>query len=185
MPKISARLLVLTLAACVASAFAFWLWVENTPALIWPEITSPGAGVYVFDRYDHLIDRLNGDVNSVPVALSNVSGSMQMAMLAAEDHRFYSHHGVDLYSTVRALMADIRAGRALEGASTITEQLVKNVYFKGEPRTPWQKCKELVWATLLEMRYSKKKILETYLNEIYFGNGAYGIERAAQTYFLV
>jgi hypothetical protein len=71
MPKITARLLVATLAIGVAGAFAFWLWVENTPALILPEISSPGAGVYVFDRYDQLIDRLNGEVNSVPVALSN------------------------------------------------------------------------------------------------------------------
>ena len=69
--EITARLLVATLAIGVAGAFAFWLWVENTPALILPEISSPGAGVYVFDRYDQLIDRLNGEVNSVPVALSN------------------------------------------------------------------------------------------------------------------
>jgi penicillin-binding protein 1A len=171
------------LIAGIAIVFAFWLWVQNTPALLLPELSSPGAGVYMFDRYDHLIDRLNGDENTVPVTLSNISPNMQTAILAAEDHRFYSHHGIDLYGLARALVADIHSGRPLEGASTITEQMVKNVYFKGASRTPLQKCKELIAATLIEMRYSKKKILETYLNEIYFGNGAYGIERAAQIYF--
>jgi len=159
------------------------LLLRETQQLTLPEANSAGPGVYIFDRYDRLTCRLNGDENSLPVPISKVSRNMKLAILAAEDHRFYSHHGIDVFGALRAFLTDIHAGRPVEGASTITEQLVKNLYFKGAPRTPWQKCRELVAASLLEMRYGKEKILETYLNQIYFGNGAYGIERASQVYF--
>src|SRR5271170_2434685 len=108
---------------------------------------------------------------------------MRRAMLAAEDHRFYSHHGLDLMGLARAFLVDISAHRALQGASTITQQLAKNIYFKDEGRTFQRKIKELIMACKIEMRYSKDSILEAYLNQVYFGNGAYGIERAAQVYF--
>ena len=162
---------------------AFCLFIGNMPGGTLPDLASPGSGVCLFDRHDRLITRLNGDENRLPLQLDKISSNMQEAMIAAEDHRFYSHHGVDLVGAGRALCRDVKAGRAVEGASTITEQLVKTLYFKGEPRTFIQKCRELCLSTVIDLRYSKKKILETYLNEVYFGNGAYGVARAAQIYF--
>lgn len=163
-----------------------WIWQRLTaglPNLAMPELYGPSAGVYIFDRYDHLISVVSGDENRLPVKLKDVSLPMRQAIVAAEDHRFYHHHGVDPVGMMRALVADARSGRALEGASTLTQQLVKNLYFKGEGRTPLRKLKEIIVAWDLESHYSKDEILEAYLNQVYFGNGAYGIDRAASRYF--
>jgi penicillin-binding protein 1A len=162
---------------------AVGLLFASLPDCKLPDLTSPGSGVCIFDRYDRLVTRINGDEDRLPVQLDNISKNMQQAMLAAEDHRFYSHHGVDIIGAGRALFRDVQAGRPVEGASTINEQLVKTLYFKGEPRTFILKLRELCLATIIDLRYSKKKILESYLNEVYFGDGAYGIGRAAQIYF--
>src|SRR5207247_4147677 len=98
------------------------------------------------------------------------------------DKRFYEHRGVDLRGITRAIWADVRGGRAVQGGSTITQQFVKNAYTKNQ-RSIARKLKEAALAWQLEQRWSKDRILTAYLNTIYFGNGAYGVEQAAQTYF--
>jgi 1A family penicillin-binding protein len=108
---------------------------------------------------------------------------MQQAILAAEDHHFYEHHGVNPISIFRAFFANMQAGKVVEGGSTITQQLVKNLFFEEPRRNIERKVKEAVMAWQLERTYSKDRILEMYLNQVYFGNGAYGIQRAAYRYF--
>ena len=104
-------------------------------------------------------------------------------MISSEDHHFYEHHGVNFVSIIRAMTANLIAHRVVEGGSTITQQLVKNLFFPEAGRTMVRKLAEVIVANQLESRYSKDTILSMYLNEIYFGNGAHGIEQAAQIYF--
>jgi membrane peptidoglycan carboxypeptidase len=120
---------------------------------------------------------------SRPVSLKNVSPYMVLALLAAEDHHFYEHNGVDPVGLARATADNLKAGHMIEGGSTITQQLVKNVFLDWRDRSALRKIKEWMLAWELERRYSKQAILESYLNCVYFGNGAYGIERAANIYF--
>lgn len=104
------------------------------------------------------------------------------AVVAIEDRRFYRHNGVDLGGLLRAALANLRAGRYAQGGSTLTQQLAKNMYLSPE-RTILRKLDELTLAMWLEMRLAKRQILELYLNQVYFGGGAYGIEAAAQRHF--
>jgi penicillin-binding protein 1A len=164
-------------------AFVYWLRLEDLPKSTLPEIDGARAGIYIFDRHDNLVTELHGSEDRVPVHLKSVSSLMRKAMLAAEDHRFYEHHGIDFEGVLRALATNLRLGRPVEGASTITQQLAKMLFFNDEGRTLERKLKILVVTWELEMCYSKDRILEAYLNEAYFGNGAYGIERAANVYF--
>ncbi|MGI8729320.1 MAG: transglycosylase domain-containing protein [Solirubrobacteraceae bacterium] len=108
---------------------------------------------------------------------------MQQAIIAIEDQRFYENDGVDLRGTGRALWQDILSGSAAQGGSTITQQFVKNATEAQNKRTVFEKIREAALAYHLTHKWSKKKILTEYLNSIYFGNGAYGIEAAARTYF--
>src|SRR6202035_1138774 len=104
------------------------------------------------------------------------------AFIAIEDRRFYSHHGVDPLGIMRALVADVLRRGASQGGSTITQQLAKNLFLTQE-RTITRKLQEVVLAFWLERKFSKQQILELYLNRVYFGAGAYGVEAAAQRYF--
>ena len=108
---------------------------------------------------------------------------MKEAVVAIEDQRFYEHRGVDFQGIARAVWQDILTGSAQQGASTITQQFVKNALAAQDSRTVFQKLREAALAYQLERHWSKDKILTEYLNEIYFGEGAYGIEAAAKTYF--
>jgi penicillin-binding protein 1A len=107
---------------------------------------------------------------------------MKQAIVAIEDRRFYEHRGVDVHGILRAVWADVSHKRVVEGGSTITQQFVKNTYTRNQ-RSIARKLKEAALAWQLEQRWSKDRILTAYLNTIYFGNGAYGVEQAAQTYF--
>src|SRR4051794_21161037 len=121
--------------------------------------------------------------NRVVVPLSKVSVAMRNAVISIEDRRFYEHDGVDLRGIGRAFVADIVSGRRAQGGSTITQQFVKNRLEAQNDRTVFQKLREAALAFHLARRWSKQKVLSQYLNSIYFGNGAYGIESAARTYF--
>jgi len=120
------------------------------------------------------------------VSLSAIPKTLQDAVLAAEDSRFYSHFGLDFLGILRALGKNLRRMRIVQGGSTITQQLAKN-YFLTPKRTLWRKIREAELAILLEFRFSKQEILESYLNKIYFGQegsrGIYGVEEAARFYF--
>jgi penicillin-binding protein 1B len=121
-----------------------------------------------------------------PVPLSDIPVSMQNAVIASEDARFYSHIGIDFVGTLRALVANLRERRFAQGGSTITQQLAKN-FFLSPKKTIGRKLREAELAFVLERRYTKKQILEMYLNKIYFGQegslGIFGVEEAAAFYF--
>lgn len=120
--------------------------------------------------------------NRTPVSLSNVPETLIKALIATEDTRFYSHHGIDPRGVARALYRNLRAGKVLEGGSTLTQQLAKVLFLTPE-RSYTRKLKEMALALRIEQRYTKQEILSLYLNQIYFGSGAYGVEAAAQIYF--
>lgn len=120
--------------------------------------------------------------NRIPVTLDNISPYMQQAIVAIEDARFYQHRGIDPVGLARALWVNIKARDIVEGGSTISQQLVKNLYLSPE-RTVVRKLEEISLTVQLERKHTKEEILEMYLNQIYFGQGAYGVEAAAKTYF--
>lgn len=120
-------------------------------------------------------DRTNVPLKDIPESLRN-------ATIAIEDSRFYNHSGVDMKGTVRALWANLRGQRISQGGSTITQQLARNIYLT-QRKTLERKLQEAVLAILLERRYTKDKILELYLNQIYFGSGAFGVQAASEVYF--
>ena len=120
--------------------------------------------------------------NRTPVVIENVPEMLIKALIATEDARFYSHHGLDFRGIARALYRNIRARKVLEGGSTLTQQLAKVLFLTPE-RSYARKLKEMILALRIEQRYTKREILSLYLNQIYFGSGAYGIEAAAQIYF--
>ena len=125
---------------------------------------------------------LRAALNRQPVALDQISPALIAAVLDTEDHSFWLHGGMDVESVVRALLADVNAGSVVQGGSTIAEQLVKGVYLTDQ-RTLSRKIREAVLAERLEDKYSKAQILDSYLNFVYLGNGAYGVEAAAREYF--
>jgi len=120
--------------------------------------------------------------NRTPVILADVPDLLVKALIATEDMRFYSHRGIDYRGMARAFYRNIRSGKILEGGSTLTQQLAKVLFLTPE-RSYLRKLREMALALKIEQRYTKQEILTFYLNQIYFGNGAYGVEAAAQTYF--
>ena len=138
---------------------------------------------YVYAADGHtILAVLRGSQSRVLVPSSAISPWMKQAIVSTEDKRFYQHRGVDIRGMARALWADIRHKGAVQGGSTITQQFVKNA-LTGNRRSVTRKLKEAALAWQLEQDWSKDRILTAYLNTIYFGNGAYGVERAARTYF--
>ncbi len=123
-----------------------------------------------------------GDVHGEAVQLHDLPGYMPAALLATEDRRFYQHFGVDPFGVARAIYQNLRAGRVVEGGSTITQQLAKNLFLT-QDRTTRRKVQEALLALWLEHRFSKDEILTIYLNRVYFGAGTYGIDAAARRYF--
>ncbi|MDF9407403.1 penicillin-binding protein 1A [Pelotomaculum isophthalicicum JI] len=154
--------------------------IRDVPKLS-PSSLESAASTMVYDEDGKLITQI-GIKNSVPIELKDVPDNVKNAFLAVEDPRFYQHHGVDLRGIARAAWSDISSGSIREGGSTITQQLVK-VSFLSNERTFKRKIQELILALQVERQYTKDEILEMYLNNIYLGEGAYGIQAAAQTYF--
>jgi penicillin-binding protein 1A len=137
---------------------------------------------YMYDRHGHQLAVLRGRESRVLLRSEQISPVMKQAIVAIEDKRFYDHRGVDLRAIGRAFWADIQNKGVVQGGSTITQQFIKNAYVK-DNRSVARKLKEAALAWQLEQRKDKDWILTAYLNTIYFGNGAYGIEQAAITYF--
>jgi penicillin-binding protein 1A len=127
--------------------------------------------------------RLTGNNNRILLTQSQISPNIKNAVIAIEDRRFYHHHGVDYKGIGRAVLQDILQQHAAQGGSTITQQFVKNALSAQGNRSVFQKLREAALAYHLERKWSKQKILTEYLNTVYFGNGAYGVESAARTYF--
>jgi penicillin-binding protein 1A len=161
-----------------------------------PKALPPVQTTFVYDRGDRLLSTIHGSVDRTLIPLEDMPEHTREAVIAVEDARFYEHSGVDLRGTVRAAWADLVAGGAVQGGSTITQQLVKRIYaghyvedengvrdYVIPPRTVEEKVREVLLAMKAERTLSKDEILEKYLNTVYFGHGAYGIEAAARTYF--
>jgi hypothetical protein len=129
-----------------------------------------------------LITQLHAEQNRVVLSYNQMPQSIRDATVAIEDKRFYEHHGVDLRAIVRAAYDNAESGQTIEGGSTLTQQLVKNLY-TGDERTFLRKFDEAVLAWQLEDEMSKDQILTEYLNTVYFGQGAYGVQAAARTFF--
>jgi penicillin-binding protein 1A len=125
---------------------------------------------------------VRGEMGGAAVALKDLPPYLPRAFIAIEDRRFYHHYGVDPIGLTRAVIADVLHRGVAQGGSTITQQLAKNLFLT-QQRTLWRKMQELVLALWIERKFSKNEILELYLNRVYFGSGAYGVEAAAQRYF--
>ena len=135
----------------------------------------------IYDRNNEVIARLFTQ-NRNPVDLKDISPWMIKAVLAAEDSEFYSHMGISITGIIRAFVSNVRSD-SIQGGSTITQQLAKTLYLNPRERSLTRKIKEMLISFKLEEIYSKDKILEMYLNTIYFGRGAWGVDTAAHTYF--
>lgn len=140
------------------------------------------AGFTLLDISDEPLPEPVPIRNVQKASLKNLNDYTKNAFIAVEDKRFYEHDGIDLYRIVGAIKNNIISGRVKEGASTITQQLIKNTHLTGDKNAS-RKINEIRLARELEKRFSKDEILEMYVNTIYFGNNAYGIENAAKTYF--
>ncbi|HEY3424877.1 MAG TPA: transglycosylase domain-containing protein, partial [Negativicutes bacterium] len=139
------------------------------------------AATQVFDINGQLISKLFEE-NRVVISINSISPYIQQAVVANEDSRFYNHIGIDPVGILRALWVDLRTGSLAEGGSTLTQQLAKNMFLTQE-RTFMRKIKEAMLALVIERKFSKQEILQAYLNQVYFGEGAYGVEAASQVYF--
>lgn len=142
----------------------------------------PAVSSQVFDIHGRLITTLHSDQNRLPIDINKVPQNLQNAFIAAEDNRFYDHIGIDPIGIVRAIVTNVTNRGIAQGGSTITQQLAKNAFLSQE-QTMKRKIQEAMLALEIERKYSKKEILEMYMNQIYFGQGAYGIQTAAKTYF--
>jgi len=175
------RLGWLLLAVCSAftltlGALALLVRSVPLPAASFPQSTQ------IYDANGNVLASLQGGVNRRTVALRDISPWLVRATLAVEDRRFYEHSGLDLKGLMRAAWVDMRHLSKEQGASTLTQQLARNLYLTHE-RTWKRKVKEALYAAKLERTFSKDQILEMYLNQIYYGHGVYGAEAAARLYF--
>jgi 1A family penicillin-binding protein len=147
----------------------------------YPTLPTGYTSIKVFDNQKRFVGRILPE-KRYWVAIDRIPVFLQKAVVAVEDARFYEHGGIDIRGIARALVKDVVKGRLAEGGSTITQQLIKNKYLSGE-KTIERKFDEARMAMEFEQKYSKKQILEMYFNEIYYGNGAWGIAQAARLYF--
>ncbi len=172
-----------------ALAFVSWIFgimmavAQDLPSLENRDQYERAENSIVYDVNGEKLATLTNNQGRILLESDEISPAMKEAVVAVEDSRFYDHRGVDFQGIGRALYQDILSGSAQQGASTITQQFVKNALAAQEQRTILQKFREAAIAYHLERQWSKEKILTEYLNEIYFGEGATGIEAAARTYF--
>ena len=167
----------------LASSLFFGRQMFTVGRVSLPTLKEEKRGVEIYDRQGHFVTTMHSDRDVKPIPLEKMSKHMRNAVVAIEDRHFYQHEGVDIGGIVRALIKNHQAGRIVEGASTITQQLVRGLYLDPDDRSYRRKITEAIMAVNVDLNYSKPKILEAYLNEIYFGDGVYGVERAAQNYF--
>ncbi len=172
---------------------ALWVGIGGVGTIIWVgahlppiqslEIPKRPPSIQIVDARGQPLAR-RGDKAGAPLSLKEMPAYVPQAFIAIEDRRFYKHFGVDPFGIARALVANVLHLGVSQGGSTITQQLAKNLFLT-QQRTIHRKLQEVLLALWLEHKYSKAKILELYLNRVYFGSGAYGIEQASQRYFSV
>ena len=183
--RLAITLLGLTVLALVSTVFGMMMAVaQDLPELeSQNEFREARNSVLYAGPGKRRLAVLTGAENRILVESGDISSNMKRAVVAIEDQRFYQHKGVDYKGIARALWEDVRRQRAAQGASTITQQFVKNALVAQKNRSLFQKLKEAALAYQLERKWTKEKILTEYLNTVYFGEGAYGIESAARVYF--
>jgi len=172
------------LAACLAAGAIVGIFLHfkrTLPSLSKLESIVPPVKTTIYDRNGRPISELFQE-NRVLVALADIPKDLVNAFLMCEDRRFREHWGVSLLDNARALWVDLRTGKKAQGASTITQQLARNLFLSHE-KILTRKIREALLAIEIEKRYTKDEILTMYLNQIYFGHGAYGVEAAARLYF--
>ena len=162
----------------IGAVFAF---TRDLPQIQNLETYRPQAVTRIYSADRQLLAELYLEKRD-PVPLDKIPTHLKAALIATEDRKFYTHSGLDLKGIVRAIVKDILAGKFVEGASTITQQLAKTLFLTPR-KTVVRKIKEAILALQLERRYTKDEILELYLNQVYFGSGAYGVKSAAEIFF--
>lgn len=178
--------IVLVLIIFIGSSVALgtaYAWIKNAKPLDYDEIFNLNQTTYIVDENDKVIDKLHANENRSMITLDQIPEKLQDAFIAIEDKRFYKHHGIDIQRIIGSAIEDIKLGKLAHGGSTITQQLIKNVYL-----TPAKDFKrkiiEMYYAMQLERRFTKEQILEAYLNTIGLGgNNIAGVKEAALYYF--
>jgi penicillin-binding protein 1A len=181
--RLAALLLVLFVTAAISFSFGLMRAVASEIPTLDPAAQHSEVDSVVYaSNGKSVLAVLRGDESRVLVGTDDIAPIMRQAIVSVEDQRFFEHNGVDVHGIGRALWEDVRQKGIVEGGSTITQQFVKNAYIRNE-RTFARKIREAALAWQLEQRWSKDRILTAYLNTIYFGHGAYGIQQAAHAYF--
>jgi penicillin-binding protein 1A len=160
---------------------SFWAFSRDLPQIEALKSFKPSAVSRVYSSDGVLLTEFYAEKRD-PVPLSKIPQDLKTALIETEDRAFYSHSGVDLRGVSRAIIHDILAGEFVEGASTLTQQLAKTLFLTSK-KTLFRKIQEAVLSFQLERRYTKDEILEIYLNQVYFGSGAYGVQSAANIFF--
>jgi penicillin-binding protein 1A len=164
-----------------ALAGGFFAFTRDLPQIRSLEAYTPSAVTRIYSADNKIIAELYVEKRDL-VGFNDIPDYLKKALITTEDRKFYSHGGVDIKGIARAIVKDIRAGEFVEGASTITQQLTKTLFLTHH-KTITRKIKEAILAFQLERRYTKDEILTLYLNQVYFGSGAYGVEAAARLFF--
>ncbi len=179
--KIFIGLIIVLLVMATGIGIGFVTANLNVKADLSKDILPP-ASSQIYDSAGNEIANIHATENRMPVKIEQIPENLRNAFVAIEDNRFYEHKGIDPRGLLRAFYTNIIAQEIAEGGSTITQQLAKNAYLT-QDRTIKRKIQEIFLALQLEKQYTKQEILELYLNQIYFGQGAYGVQAAAKTYF--
>lgn len=175
-------LIILSLIAALSAIFYISFLTRKWDSFNPENLPGLNKTSFVYDREGRIISELHGIEDRLEISIDEIPAHVLNAFIAVEDVRFLTHKGFDIKRIFGALIADIKAGSLVEGASTITQQLVKNTLLTNE-KTIDRKLQEVYLAWQMEKHYSKEEILEMYLNVIYFGDGQYGIETASNHYF--
>jgi penicillin-binding protein 1A len=167
----------------VAVLIIFFYYIKDFPR---PEVFTERQLAQTTNIYDKtgevLLYEIYGEERRTWTSLDVVPEHLKQAVIAVEDANFYNHYGIDLRGIIRAILIDIQLGKPVSGGSTICQQLIRSTFLTNK-KTVERKIREIILSIELDRRYSKDKILEWYLNQVPFGQNAYGIEAASQTYF--
>ncbi|MEK6531466.1 MAG: PBP1A family penicillin-binding protein [Deltaproteobacteria bacterium] len=175
------RLIVLVSAGFLAGFLVFYYFTRDLPSLTTLRDYNPNLVTTVYSDDNRIIGEFYVE-RRVVVPLNSVPRDLIHAFLAAEDARFFKHEGISYMGILRALYKNLMAGKIVQGGSTITQQVAKSFFLSSE-RTLSRKMREAILAYRMEQSLSKEEILNLYLNQIYFGNGAYGVQSASENYF--
>jgi penicillin-binding protein 1A len=172
---------LVVIAGAIAGITAYRSLAAGLPELDELETYKSSLVTHVYDRHGEVIANFFTE-KRILVELQDVPEFVRNATVAVEDSRFYSHRGIDPKGILRAAWTNYQAGRVVEGASTITMQVARTLFLSRD-RTWHRKLREMILAWRIEQRFSKDDILKMYLNQVFYGHNAYGIEAAAQIYF--